>query len=142
MPLLYIFAAIAILGILFLIYCFVGFSRTTHHKSEYPSTKATGEHKQSRGQGGIYRTVLTTFALLMSATLMAQTSQSLQPNSSDRQQVQRSTVLVNHLEGRIDQLKGNAGASLSAQTHHARRITRPFFQRAHLVWSFDHEQTV
>jgi hypothetical protein len=86
---LYILAAIIALGILFLLYSFVGFSIAKGHKSE-----RTDDHKADSGHRGMYKALLATFALIP-ATLSAQTNRFTESNSPDlQQQVDRLTALV------------------------------------------------
>lgn len=112
---LYILAGVIVLGVLFLIYAFVGFTRATHPKGGH----STGEQKsgtnskgaRSTKQSRMYTAVFATVALAIPATLAAQTDQTVQANSPNLQkQVDDLTVLVHQLEDRIDQLQGSAAA--------------------------------
>jgi hypothetical protein len=72
---LYILAAILVPGILFLIYCFVSFSRAERHEGRRPTARSIGEQKRNHGREGMYKTVLAALALTIPATLAAQTTQ-------------------------------------------------------------------
>ena len=109
---LYILAAIIALGVMFLMYCFVGFSSAKHHKSE-----RADEHKADFGNRGTYKALLAAFALLPAA-LSAQTNQFTPSSSSDlQQQIDRLTGLVQQLESRIDQLEGRPGVHTSVASY-------------------------
>lgn len=74
---LYILAAIIVPGILFLVYCFVSFSRAERCERKQQSAQSTGGPKQNHGREGMYKAVLATLALTIPATLAAGTTQAL-----------------------------------------------------------------
>jgi hypothetical protein len=79
---LYILAAIIIPGVLFLVYCFVSFSRAERQRGKPRAAQSVEEHKQSHGRDGMYKAVLATLALTIPATLAAQTTQALKETTA------------------------------------------------------------
>jgi hypothetical protein len=79
---LYILAAVIVPGILFLVYCFVSFSRAERRERKQQAAQSTGGPKQNHGREGMYKAVLATLALAIPATLAAQTTQALKETTA------------------------------------------------------------
>lgn len=99
--------AFNVLGILFLICCFVGFRRADGHKGLHSAPLSSRQSMQRSGLA-----VFAALVLSIPAALPAQTNQAAQPNAPDLQrQVETLTRLVHQLEDRVNQLEGHASAS-------------------------------
>jgi hypothetical protein len=79
---LYILAAIIVPGILFLVYCFVSFSRAERRERKQQAAQSTGGQKQNHGREGMYKAVLATLALTVPAALAAQTTPALKETTA------------------------------------------------------------
>ena len=110
----YILGTIIIPAVLFLIYCFLSFSRATHYKGSRDSAApANHQRKQKPRPERMRRAAFAALALSIPATLIAQANQPAQTSASDlRQQVETLTGLVHQLEDRVNQLEGHATATV------------------------------